>query len=58
MSFQLLQLVLTLCWGVLLAYFFAQAEIHIEGDAGWAANLPTWRIEEHWLLDIFLVAAP
>ena len=53
MSFHLLQLVLTLCGVVLLAYFFAQAEIHIEGDAGWAANLPTWRIEKHWLLDIF-----
>ena len=48
-----LQLMLTLCGVVLLAYFFAQAEIHIEGEAGWAANLPTWRIEEHWLLDIF-----
>lgn len=53
MSSHLLQLVLTLCGVVLLAYFFAQAEIHIEGDAGWAANLPTWRVEEHWLLDIF-----
>ncbi|MBC8008015.1 MAG: hypothetical protein H7X76_08230 [Prolixibacteraceae bacterium] len=48
-----LQLILTLSCVVVLAYFFAQAEIHIEGDAGWAANLPTWRIEKHWLLDIF-----
>ncbi len=38
---------------VVLAYFFAKAEIHIEGEAGWAANLPTWRIENHWLLDLF-----
>ena len=53
MSSHLMQLVLTLIGVVLLAYFFAQAEIHIEGDAGWAANLPTWRIEEHLLLDIF-----
>jgi len=36
-----------------LAVFFAQTEIQIEGAAGWAANLPTWRIEKHWLLDIF-----
>lgn len=43
----------TLGMVVVLAYFFAKAEIHIEGDAGWAANLPTWRIEQHWLLDIF-----
>ena len=49
----LLQLLLTLAGVVVLAYFFANAEIHIEGDAGWAANLPTWRIENHWLLDLF-----
>lgn len=48
-----LHIALTLAWVVLLAYFFAHIEIQIEGDAGWAANLPTWRIEEHWLLDIF-----
>lgn len=50
---QLLQLALTLIFVIVLAYFFANAEIHIEGDAGWAANLPTWRIEKHWLLDLF-----
>lgn len=47
------QLILTMSGVVFLAYIFAQVEIHIEGDAGWAANLPTWRIEEHWLLDLF-----
>ncbi len=47
------QLIVTITWVILLAYFFAQAEIHIEGTAGWAANLPTWRIEKHWLLDVF-----
>jgi hypothetical protein len=47
------QLVAMLTWVVLLAYFFAQTEIQIEGPAGWAANLPTWRIEQHWLLDLF-----
>lgn len=47
-----LQLILTVGFVVVLAFFFAHAEIHIEGDAGWAANLPTWRIEKHWLLDI------
>lgn len=41
-----------------LAWLFANAEIHIEGDAGWAAALPTWRIEEHWLLDIFWGGRP
>jgi uncharacterized membrane protein len=47
------QLALTIAWVAMLAYFFAQVEIQIEGTAGWAANLPTWRIESHWLLDIF-----
>ena len=42
-----------LAWVLVMAAFFAQVEIQIEGAAGWAANLPTWRIEQHWLLDIF-----
>lgn len=48
-----LHLLFTLAWVVLLAYFFANVEIQIEGGAGWAANLPTWRIEQHWMLDLF-----
>ena len=48
-----LRLGLTLFWLLVLGYFFANVEIQIEGAAGWAANLPTWRIEKHWLLDIF-----
>lgn len=44
---------LLLAWVALLAFFFAQVEIQIEGPAGWAANLPTWRVDKHWLLDIF-----
>nr|WP_100228044.1 hypothetical protein [Cupriavidus basilensis] len=51
-------LVLTVAWTLLLAYFFANVEIQIEGAAGWAANLPTWRIEHHWLLDIFWGGRP
>lgn len=47
-----------LIYVALLAFFFAQVEIQIEGAAGWAANLPTWRIEEHWLLDIFWGGRP
>ncbi len=42
----------------LLALFFAKVEIQIEGAAGWAANLPTWRVEQHWLLDIFWGGRP
>lgn len=48
-----LQLAGTIAGVALLAFMFAQVEIQIEGAAGWAANLPTWRIEKHWLLDIF-----
>ena len=42
-----------LIWVCILALFFAQVEIQVEGAAGWGANLPTWRIEKHWLLDLF-----
>src|SRR5512136_2676268 len=53
-----MHLLLLFGWITLLSFFFAKVEIHIEGDAGWAANLPTWRIEEHWLLDIFWGGRP
>ena len=49
---------LLLAWVALLSFFFAQVEIQIEGSAGWAAALPTWRIESHWLLDIFWGGRP
>lgn len=47
-----------LAYVALLSFFFAQVEIQIEGAAGWAANLPTWRIEKHWLLDWFWGGRP
>ncbi len=47
-----------LLWILLLAFFFAKVEINIEGDQGWAGSLPTWRIEKHWLLDIFWGGRP
>jgi len=49
---------LLLLWVVLLGYFFAMTEIQIEGPNGWAASLPTWRIEKHPLLDIFWGGRP
>ena len=42
-----------LAWVALMAVFFAEVEIQIEGPYGWAARLPTWRLDHHWLLDIF-----
>jgi hypothetical protein len=41
-----------------LAFFFAMLEIQIEGPHGWAAALPTWRIEKHPLLDLFWGGRP
>jgi hypothetical protein len=42
-----------------LAFFFANVEIQIEGADGWAAKLPvTFRIEHHWLLDWFWGGRP
>jgi hypothetical protein len=43
----------------LVAYFFANVEIQIEGANGWAASLPvTFRVEKHWLLDLFWGGRP
>ena len=36
---------------VLAALLWAKLEIEVEGKDGWAASLPTWRIEKHVLLD-------
>jgi hypothetical protein len=48
------RLLLPTILGVLvLAYFLANVEIQIEGAAGWAANLPTWRVKSNWWLEIF-----
>jgi hypothetical protein len=42
-----------------LALFFANVEIQIEGAHGWAASLPvTFRIDHHWLLDWFWGGRP
>lgn len=51
-------LVFAVLWTLLLSFFFAKVEVQIEGAAGWAANLPTWRVEHHWLLDLFWGGRP
>ena len=53
-----LHTLLILLWVGLLGLFFAMTEIQIEGPHGWAASLPTWRIEHHPLLDIFWGGRP
>lgn len=46
-------------WVAVLAFFFANVEIQIEGANGWAASLPvTFRVEHHWLLDLFWGSRP
>jgi len=42
----------------LVAFLFARAEVHIEGPHGWAGKLPTWRVEDHQLLNIFFGGKP
>lgn len=42
-----------LAWVALLATLFAQLEIQIEGAHGWAAGLPTWRVDNMPLLKVF-----
>src|SRR5262245_178201 len=38
---------------VAAAACLAMIEIQIEGAAGWAQNLPTWRVENGWLARLF-----
>ncbi len=45
-------------WVLLLAFCFAMTEIQIEGANGWAASLPTWRVENGELLGIFWGGRP
>src|SRR5438270_614785 len=33
---------------IIAAFTFAKVEIEIEGPHGWAANLPTWKIQNKW----------
>ncbi len=43
---------------VVAAFLWANLEIQIEGEHGWAANLPTWKVEKHVLLDWFYGGRP
>lgn len=45
-------------WVLVMAVFFAQVEIQIEGPAGWATSLPTWRFSGHWALEVFWGGRP
>jgi len=40
------------------AFIWAKLEVEIEGPDGWAKSLPTWRLEEHVLLDVFMGGRP
>jgi hypothetical protein len=41
------------CAVLVCALLFALLEIQIEGGKGWAAALPTWRVENRWTRWIF-----
>ena len=53
-----LRISLLFFWIILMSIFFAMTEIQIEGANGWASSLPTWRIEQHPLLDLFWGGRP
>jgi len=57
-TFRRLQPIALLVWIVVLGFFFANVEVQVEGSAGWAANLPTWRIEKNWLVDSVFEGRP
>lgn len=40
------------------AFLWAKLEIHIEGKRGWASDLPTWRVENHFLLELVYGGRP
>lgn len=51
-------MILALLFLFVLAFAWAQMEIQIEGKNGWAAELPTWRVSDHWLLDLLYGSRP
>ena len=44
---------LLVAWVALLGTLFALLEVQIEGAQGWAAGLPTWRVTDAPLLQMF-----
>lgn len=40
------------------AFLWSKLKIEIEGANGWAASLPTWRIEKHVLLEVLYGGRP
>ena len=47
------QILLLLGWVLILAALFAELEIQIEGARGWAAGLPTWRMNDAPVIKLF-----
>lgn len=37
---------------VFISYLYAKLEIEIEGEHGWAQNLPTWVYKPQWIIDL------
>lgn len=37
---------------ILLAFLFSKVEIQIEGEHGWAMNLPTWVYKPKWIINL------
>jgi hypothetical protein len=51
-------MILYILFILVAAFFWAKLKIEIEGREGWAAGLPTWRVENHVLLDVLYGGRP
>jgi hypothetical protein len=54
----IMQLIMFIAAVIACAAFLALLEIQIEGAAGWAANLPTWKSTVHRLPSLPVVVHP
>jgi hypothetical protein len=43
---------------IISAFFWAKLEIQIEGKGGWAQDLPGWRVDKHYLLNLLYGGRP
>ncbi len=48
---QRLKAVLFMSFLTIICFLYAKIEIEIEGEHGWAQNLPTWTYKPEWLVD-------
>lgn len=52
------QIIILITWVLLLAFFFANVEIQIEGPNGWASDLPTWKMQNNRIAELLWADKP